>query len=60
MIKVNATRTTAAMEQMVTNSKPNLGIETRSGHYCNKEALKQVHTKLMISALKRADIIVHF
>ena len=48
----NATRTTAAVEQMVTNSKADLGIEARSGHHCNKEALKQfniifdqVHTK---------------
>ena len=48
----NAARTTAAVEQMVTNSKADLGIEARSGHHCNKEALKQfniifdqVHTK---------------
>jgi hypothetical protein len=36
----NATRATAAIEEMVTNSKADLEIEARSGHDCNKEALK--------------------
>ncbi len=55
----NATRTTAAMEQMVINSKADLGIEARSGHHCNKEALKQfgiifdqVHTKANVFSFK--------
>ena len=43
------------MEQMVINSKADLGIEARSGHHCNKEALKafsiifdQVHVKTKV------------
>jgi hypothetical protein len=51
----NATRATAAIEEMVTNSKADLEIEARSGHHCNKEALKafsiifdQVHNKAKV------------
>ena len=63
----NATRATAAIEEMVTNSKADLVIEARSGHHCNKEAFKAFSiifgkyiTRLKFSALSQADTIMHF